>query len=100
MPMLSRREVSLLDSARRLKAALAFQEQLHPFPAAQTTYGSGISSQCSLLLTLARPWTACAPPWTADLNSSSFRRPTPVVRDRRGIANGANFDAGGLERAN
>src|SRR6185436_7178093 len=44
LPVLPRREVALFDRALLRVAPLALQEQLHAFPAAQTTNGTDVTS--------------------------------------------------------
>src|SRR6185295_3179050 len=70
-PVLTGREVTFLDGARGLEAALPFKEQLHGFPAAQTANRSCISSQFSLLIAFS--------------DASFLRGPASVVGNRRGI---------------
>ena len=84
VPVLSRwLSAALLNRARRLIALLALEEELHALTPAQATLFSSISCQSSASSQALR-----------DMPAGVLRRAASVMRDRRHIANNADFDAG------
>src|SRR5215831_4427417 len=80
-PMLARRIVAAFDRALVGEAARTLQEQFLPFAAAQP----------ALRVTIARHGRLLHPP--------PLRRPAPVVRNRRHVADRGDLETGGLQRA-
>src|SRR5580693_9614980 len=73
--MLAGHEIPLFDFALFCKTPQALQEELLPFPAAQTANCFTMSCQCSFSFTTRL--------FASRLNAAPFRRPATVVRYRR-----------------
>jgi hypothetical protein len=93
LPVLSGREIAFLDGAFFRKTPEAFEEEFHPFPAAQPA--NCFTMSCQLPFSFYRYLSLLHAANAKKISdATALGRPATVVRDRRDVFNQANVQSG------